>query len=266
MTTTHVTDRPLPGAGAGGPVLEALDLAKTFTMHLQGGLRLPVLSGVRFTLSAGECAVLDGPSGIGKSTILKMVHGTYGIDAGRLLLREADGSVTDLARVDDRTMLRLRRTTVGYVSQFLRCVPRVPTLDVVAEPLLAGGVAPDVARRRAGELLERLRVPTDLWMLPPATFSGGEKQRVNIARGFATDHPLLLLDEPTASLDAANRAEVVDLIGAKKTAGVAILAIFHDPRVRTEVADRVVDVGAFVPSRSGAHRDPSTHTQAEESQ
>ncbi len=254
MTTTRLTDPSPLDPTTALPVLEALDLAKTFTMHLQGGVRLPVLSGVRFTLYPGECAVLDGPSGIGKSTILKMIHGTYGIDSGALLLRGPDGAVTDLARADDRTMLRLRRTTLGYVSQFLRCVPRVPTLDVVAEPLLSARVPPEDARRRAGHLLERLRVPTGLWMLPPATFSGGEKQRVNIARGFVSDHPVLLLDEPTASLDAANRAEVVDLIEDQKAAGAAILAIFHDPRVRAEVADRLIDVGVFVPSgavRSG---------------
>ena len=104
---------------------------------------------------------------------------------------------------------RVRRDTIGYVSQFLRTVPRVSALDVVAEPLVARGVDRDAARDRARELLARLNLPERLWALPPATFSGGEQQRVNIARGFITDHPILLLDEPTASLDANNR-EVVD--------------------------------------------------------
>ncbi len=138
-----------------------------------------------------------------------------------------------------------RRETIGYVSQFLRAVPRVPSLDVVAEPLLAAGVARDEARVRAGNLLRRLNIAERLWALPPSTFSGGEQQRINIARGFLSNLPILLLDEPTASLDAVNRAIVVDLIAEKKKAGVAMLAIVHDDEVRAQIADRTVDVTTF---------------------
>src|SRR5262249_26025493 len=139
----------------------------------------------------------------------------------------------------------VRRDTIGYVSQFLRAVPRVPTIDVVAEPLVATGTARADARKLAGHLLRRLNIPERLWSLPPSTFSGGEQQRVNLARGFISDHPILLLDEPTASLDAANRDVVVNLIDEKKRAGVAMVAIVHDDEVRRRIADRVVDVTAF---------------------
>jgi alpha-D-ribose 1-methylphosphonate 5-triphosphate synthase subunit PhnL len=226
------------------PVLEIAQVKKSFTMHLKGGLRLPVVSGVDFRVHAGECVVLAGPSGSGKSSILKMIFGTYRCDGGRIWLRYAD-MVTDIASAEPRRILALRREVVGYVSQFLRAVPRVPSLEVVAEPLLANGVAPAEARARAGALMRRLNIPERLWSIPPATFSGGEQQRVNVARGFLPEVPVLLLDEPTASLDAENSAVVIDLIAEKKRRGVAIVASVHDPDVRDAIADGVVDVSRF---------------------
>jgi alpha-D-ribose 1-methylphosphonate 5-triphosphate synthase subunit PhnL len=173
-----------------------------------------------------------------------MIFGNYRCDGGCIGIRHR-GSVIDLAKAEPREVLSVRRETIGYVSQFLRAVPRVPTIDVVAEPLTATGVPRDRARERAGQLLNRLNIPDRLWTLPPSTFSGGEQQRVNIARGFISDHPVLLLDEPTASLDAANRAVVVSLIDEKKHADVAIVAIVHDDEIRGRIADRVVDVTSF---------------------
>lgn len=226
--------------------LSVRNLAKTFTMHLRGGISLPVVENVTFDINTGECVVLGGPSGAGKSSILKMVYGNYGVDSGEVLIAH-DGQQVDLASADPRTVLTLRRDAIGYVSQFLRTVPRVSALDVVAEPLVVRGTNKDEAQQRAGEMLSRLNLPERLWSLPPATFSGGEQQRVNIARGFITHHPVLLLDEPTASLDAANRAVVVGMIAQKKREGVAMLGIFHDEDVRAEVADRIVDVTGFAP-------------------
>lgn len=225
-------------------LLSVHDVAKTFTMHLRDGVVLPVVKGVSFEVEAGECVVLGGPSGIGKSSILKMVYGNYAVDSGSILLRR-DGEMVDLASASPRETLELRRNVVGYVSQFLRTVPRVSAIDVVAEPLVGRGVSRDAARERAGGLLRRLNLPERLWSLPPATFSGGEQQRVNIARGFITEHPVLLLDEPTASLDATNRAVVIEMIEEKKRAGVAMLGIFHDDDVRGRVASRIIDVTAF---------------------
>lgn len=227
------------------------EVFKSFTMHLRDGLRLPVVANVSFSVASGECVVLGGPSGIGKSSILKMLYGNYAVDAGQILIEHKD-RIIDIASADPRSVLEVRRATLGYVSQFLRTVPRVATIDVVAEPLVARGVAAEQARERAAELLEKLNLPRDLWQLPPATFSGGEQQRVNIARGFITDHRILLLDEPTASLDAANRAVVVEMIRAKKAAGVALLGIFHDEEVREAVADRILDVSQFSPRKVAA--------------
>jgi len=225
-------------------VIDLIDVRKSFTMHLQGGLRLPVVAGVTFSARPGECVALAGPSGIGKSSILKMIFGNYRCDGGRILLSRGD-QVTDIATAAPRAIIALRRHAMAYVSQFLRAVPRVAALDIVAEPLLATGIPREEARRRAAAMLSRLHVPERLWPLPPATFSGGEQQRVNIARGFLPEMPLLLLDEPTASLDADNRAAVVALIAEKKRRGAAIVAIVHDEDVRDAVADRCIDVTRF---------------------
>ncbi len=218
------------------------NLSKSFTLHNQGGAVIPVMSGAALTVRSGECVGLIGPSGAGKSTLMRMVWGNYLAAGGNLVV----GGL-DVASATPRQIIALRRETLGYVSQFLRVVPRVPTLDVVAEPLLALGTPLPQARDRAADLLRRLNIPERLWTLSPTTFSGGEQQRVNIARGFAHPYPALLLDEPTASLDAANRAVVLDLIGEAKGRGAAILGIFHDEGARAAVCDRLVDVTGFTP-------------------
>jgi len=233
------------------PILAVSGVDKTFTMHLQGGQRLPVLARLAFEVHAGECVALGGASGAGKSSILKMVYGNYAVNRGSIQLR-AGGRVIDIAAAGPREVLAARRDTVGYVSQFLHCVPRVAALQIVAEPLIERGELVAAARDRAAELLARLAIPERLWALPPATFSGGEQQRVNIARGFVTELPLLLLDEPTASLDARNREAVTELIREKLGRGTAILGIFHDAEVRDAVADRVVPVEMFAATARAA--------------
>lgn len=226
------------------PMIDVRDAKKTFVMHLQGGIHLPILHGVTFSAAAGECVVLSGPSGAGKSSILKMIFGNYRCDGGAIRVQH-QGTVVDLATAEPRQILSIRRHTIGYVSQFLRAVPRVAAIDVVAEPLLAGGVSREAARGKAEVLLKRLNIPERLWQLPPSTFSGGEQQRVNIARGFISHSPILLLDEPTSSLDAVNRAVVVDLIAEKKRDGVALVAIVHDDDVRRKIGDRSIDMAIF---------------------
>jgi len=219
-------------------------VGKSFTMHLQGGALLPVVQDVSFDVAAGECVVLGGPSGAGKSSLLKIVYGNYRCDSGSVMVRDGEDTI-DVAAASPRRMIRLRRTRLAYVSQFLRVIPRVSAIDIVVQAAVEFGLSEDEGRRRARELLTRLNVPEQLWSLAPATFSGGEQQRINIARGFVADHDVLLLDEPTASLDAVNRAAVVDLILTKKRRGTALLGIFHDEDVRDRVADRVVDVTRF---------------------
>ncbi|MBS0534789.1 MAG: phosphonate C-P lyase system protein PhnL [Proteobacteria bacterium] len=226
------------------PALELKDVAKTFTMHLQGGLKLSVLRDVTFAAEPGQCVVLTGPSGAGKSSILKLIYGNYRCDEGAILVRDGDTTV-DLAVAAPRRILAVRRRALGYVTQFLRAVPRVSALDIVAEPLIAEGAAADEAKGRAAAMLKRFNVPERLWSLPPATFSGGEQQRINLARGLLPEHPILLLDEPTASLDARNRAVVVDIVRERKARGAAIVAIVHDEQVRDDIADVAVDVTRF---------------------
>ncbi|MBR0658028.1 phosphonate C-P lyase system protein PhnL [Neoroseomonas oryzicola] len=222
-------------------LLRTEGVAKAFTLHLQGGTRIPVLGGVDLVVSPGECVALWGPSGAGKSTLMRCLYGNYGAGAGRILLRHR-GEEIDLVTADPRTVIEARRETIGYVSQFLRVIPRVATRDIVAEPMIARGMVKAEALARATALLSRLNLPDRLHGLPPATFSGGEQQRVNLARGFAPGYPVLLLDEPTASLDAGNRAVVVEMIREAKAAGTAVVGIFHDAEVREAVADRLFDV------------------------
>ena len=230
-----------------GCALKVEGACKSFTMHLQGGARLSVIHDAAFELAAGECVALGGPSGTGKSSLLKMIYGNYLCDRGQILVRR-DQDLIDVALAAPRRILDLRRTTFGYVSQFLRVIPRIAALDLVSRAGMEIGMEAAAARTRAAPLLERLNLPSRLWDLPPATFSGGEQQRVNIACGFIGDRPILLLDEPTASLDAVNRRALMDLLLEKKEAGVAVLGIFHDERVRERVVDRVVDVSRFAPT------------------
>ena len=223
------------------PIIEIRGLAKSFTLHNQGGVTLPVLAAVDLAVHAGECVALHGRSGSGKSTLLRTLQGNYRVGSGHIWIRHGGGRI-DLAQARPRQIIELRRSTIGYVSQFLRVIPRVAALDIVAEPMRARGAAPIDARDRAAALLTRLNVPERLWHLAPATFSGGEQQRINIARGFAVEYPILLLDEPTASLDGENRTAVIGLIDEVLARGTAIVGIFHDGEVRERVANRLYDM------------------------
>ena len=220
-------------------MLEASGLEKTFVLHLQSAARLKVLRGAGVSLRAGECIAVIGPSGAGKSTLLRALYGNYLVDTGKILVRH-EGQMADIATAQPADVLAIRRETLGYVSQFLRAIPRVSAVDVVAAPLLERGVAPDEAHAKAAELLGRLGVAPRLHVLPPVTFSGGEQQRVNLARAFVCDWPVLLLDEPTASLDPANRDIVITLMNEAKARGAAMIGIFHDSFVRDAVADTVL--------------------------
>lgn len=226
------------------PILRVQDLGKSFTLHTQGGVAIPVFSGLSLDVRAGECVALHGPSGCGKSTLMRALYANYKPTQGRVEVLH-DGARVDMVSAAPRTIVEVRRRTLGYVSQFLRVIPRVATLDIVAEPLRAWGTPAEEARAVAAGLLTRLRIPERLWSLAPATFSGGEQQRVNIARGFCAPYPVLLLDEPTASLDHANRDTVLELIEDAKDRGAAIVGIFHDAPARERVCDRLFEIEAF---------------------
>ena len=225
--TLHSTDTQ--------PMLQMNKLSKQFLLHLQNST----------VLSPGECVRLSGPSGMGKSTILKLAYGNYRASAGEILVRDTDGQYIDMTQASARAVLHLRAHSMGYVSQFLRVIPRVAAIDIVAEPLLENSldlVSREQAREQAAHWLTRLRIPEALWQLPPATFSGGEQQRINLARSFIKPRPLLLLDEPTASLDPVNTQTVIEMIIQARAQGVAILGIFHDDTVAQEVVSRTVSM------------------------
>ena len=230
-------------------MLQMKQVSKRFTLHHQNGAVLQVLNQVDLSVGPGECVVLDGPSGMGKSTLLKLIYANYRATSGQIEVRQTNGRVLDLTQASPRELVRMRRDTVGYVSQFLRVIPRVSALDVVAEPLIEDVAdqpdAIEAARAQARVWLTRLRIPERLWHLPPATFSGGEQQRINIARNMIKPRPILLLDEPTASLDAANTQTVIDLIQEAVARGAALVGIFHDAHVGAAVATRRLDVAQF---------------------
>ncbi|NIA71802.1 phosphonate C-P lyase system protein PhnL [Pelagibius litoralis] len=225
------------------PLIRVENLSKTFILHVQGEARIPVFSDLSLEVAAGQCVALFGSSGTGKSTLLRSLYANYKPGSGHIWVRHGADWV-DMATAVPHRVLEVRRETMGYVSQFLRVIPRISARDIVAEPLHALGIDLEQARAKAEVLLARLNIPEAMWDLAPATFSGGEQQRVNIARGFAVDYPILLLDEPTASLDAGNRAVVIELIREAKARGTALVGIFHDDEVREAVADAVFNVKA----------------------
>ena len=176
--------------------------------------------------------------------MLRCLYGNYGASSGEVRIRH-QGAWVNLSSAAPREVFELRRYTLGYVSQFLRVIPRVSALDIVADPLRRIGVPVAQARAQAAHWLQSMNLAEHLWHLPPATFSGGEQQRVNIAHGMITAPAVLLLDEPTASLDADNRRVVVELIRAAREKGSAVVGIFHDDEVRQAVADRSFDVEQY---------------------
>lgn len=219
-------------------------VSKTFVLHNQGGTQLPVLNQMSFHVDAGECVVLYGQSGCGKSTLLKMLFGNYLADSGSIEIH-TDQEVVDLVQAHPHDVLTLRRQTLSFVSQFLRVIPRVSTWDLVSDPLKRNGVDPSEIEDRVTQILHRLNLLESLWQLAPATFSGGEQQRVNIARSLILDSPIILLDEPTASLDANNREVVAELISEARARGAALVGIFHDDHLRAQIASRLIHLEAL---------------------
>jgi alpha-D-ribose 1-methylphosphonate 5-triphosphate synthase subunit PhnL len=218
-------------------VLQAENISKSFILHNQGGVKFPVLEGISLVLKAGECVALAGNSGTGKSTFMRCLYGNYRVDGGAVWLKH-EGVMVDLCQLQSYELLRVRKKTIGYISQFLRVIPRVPAVEVAAEPLLELGVDKEVAENKIRELFTRLNLPQHLWNLSPTTFSGGEKQRVNIARALCVDYPILLLDEPTSALDASNSQVVIELLKQRIKNGCAMIGIFHDEEVRSQLCDR----------------------------
>lgn len=239
LTSAAISSPPI----STNTLLWAENLHKSFTLHAQGGICLPVLTGVSLRVKPGECIILQGPSGSGKSTFMRSLYANYRVDRGAIWVKHGESWV-DLTQCQSHQLMAIRQLTIGYVSQFLRVIPRVPALEVAAEPLMELGLEASAARDNVKALFQRLNLPEQLWSLSPTTFSGGEKQRVNIARAFSVDFPILLLDEPTAALDAANRDIVVELMEERKARGCALIGIFHDEQVWQRVGNRVLTFGS----------------------
>ncbi len=220
-------------------LLQAENIYKNFILYNQGGIKLPVLEGICLKLKAGECVALVGDSGTGKSTFMRCLYGNYRVDDGAIWLKH-EGVVVNLCQLQSYELLKVRQKTIGYVSQFLRVIPRVPALEVAAEPLLELGVDKEVAHNKIRELFTRLNLPQRLWNLSPTTFSGGEKQRVNIARALSVNYPILLLDEPTSALDASNSQIAIELLKERQKDGCAMVGIFHDEEVRSQLCNRLL--------------------------
>ncbi|MBU0679990.1 MAG: phosphonate C-P lyase system protein PhnL [Proteobacteria bacterium] len=223
------------------PILRVENFSKSFVLHEQGKV-IPSSSGVNLKVYPGRLTALIGPTGAGKSTVLNGIYRTYLATGGRILYQSGAGEEIDLAQADDHQILALRKTEIGFVPQFLHFLPRQKTEDVVAQPLYQQGVDRHEARERARQTLSALNLPKRLWSISPATFSGGEKQRVNLARGLTAKPRLLLLDEPTASLDPATTQRVVEQIDKLKKENVAMLAIFHQMHLVEQLADEVVEL------------------------
>lgn len=219
------------------PRLQVNELAKEFILHNRGGRRISGFSGVSFSVRAGELLALTGPSGAGKSSVLKTVYRTYTPSRGTICLHRGQGKMVDLAGCSESEMLGYRRRHIGFVTQFLKILPRVSALDVVAAPLIEIGTGKEEARERAAEVLRSLHIREELFSISPLTFSGGEQQRINIARGVIAPKKLLLLDEPTASLDEQSASRVLELLQELKRRKICMIAIFHDRERMVQVAD-----------------------------
>jgi len=222
-------------------ILTIINIYKDFIFHHQQGTRLQVLNNFSMEFFPGQATILTGPSGSGKSTLLRMMYAVYRTEKGKILVKHKKKFV-DIATAQPSVIYEIRQETIGYVSQFLRVLPRVSALDTVIEPLIARKMDPQKAVEKGKEMLSRLRIPQNLWHLSASTFSGGEQQRINLARGFVAPYPIMLLDEPTASLDPENRKTVIALIKEAVQAGSCVIGVFHNASDQKKIADRTIDM------------------------
>jgi alpha-D-ribose 1-methylphosphonate 5-triphosphate synthase subunit PhnL len=222
-------------------ILEVNNLSKVFELHILNDKKLGALKDINFTMKEGEIIGLTGKSGSGKSSLMKCIYRTYLATSGEILYNSAAGMM-DLVKADDHRIIELRKNEITYCSQFLSVIPRVPAVDVVCETLFRIGKNKDESRQQAKEMLESLGLPAELWDAYPVTFSGGEQQRINVARAIIARPRFLLIDEPTASLDQKTKDVVIDLILDLKKSGTSVLCISHDEYALDRMTDRRIDL------------------------
>lgn len=222
--------------------LEVKNLSKVFKIHTRGGLEIEGYSDISFEVKKGEFISLFGPSGMGKSSILKALYRTYTSSKGEILFLRESGEVVNIATCSESTILELRKDEIGYVSQFLQVLPRISAVDVVANSLIEKGESEKIAIQKSKEMLDYLSIKEELFDVSPLTFSGGEQQRVNIAKGIIAPKSVLLLDEPTASLDKVNTMKVIEKLKEIKKQDVAMVGIFHDMEAMNAISDRVYNI------------------------
>ncbi len=230
-------------------MLNVSGLSKLFQLSLSHDMQVNPFQNLSFRIAKGKFMGIAGPSGIGKSSILKCIYRTYLPTSGVITYDSAHYGAIDLAQATEREISYMRKNEISYVSQFLKVIPRVSAVDIVAEKLLPSGMGIDAARLKAEDMLERLRIPRKLIQAFPATFSGGEQQRVNLARAFIVRPRLLILDEPTASLDKETKLSVLELLSEMKAQGTTMIGVFHDWDVMERIADDILDLQAFVLQR-----------------
>ncbi|GAC1403858.1 MAG: ATP-binding cassette domain-containing protein [Ktedonobacteraceae bacterium] len=221
------------------PMLDVQHLKKDFHMHLVDGRVIEPLTSISFQVQRGQTFIISGKSGAGKTSILKCIYRTYLTTAGAIWYDSQQFGRVDMATANEEVVIRLRERELGFCSQFLKVLPRVPALDVTAEPLVRLGVNRDEALTEAAKWLKRLGIEESRWQASPVTFSGGEQQRLNLARAFIAAPRFLLLDEPTASLDSVSKSIVLEMIAEAKAAGVTILTVSHDTASLKSLADEM---------------------------
>jgi len=222
-------------------ILEIQSLSKVFHLHILNGKRIEALKDIHLEIPKGEIIGLTGKSGSGKSSLMKCIYRTYLASSGEIIYHSRKGPI-DLVKASDHEIISLRKEEITYCSQFLSVIPRVTALDVVCENLFKNGVDKTEAREKGKDLLDTLGLPHDLWDAFPVTFSGGEQQRINVARAIINRPDLLLIDEPTASLDIKTKDTVIKLILNLKDRGTSVICISHDEYTLDRLVDRRVNL------------------------
>lgn len=227
-------------------IIELKNVNKKFILHNQKGTVLKVLKNINLEIKTGECIALVGKSGIGKSTFLKMLYGNYLPSSGEINIY--NNNKINIANALEHQIINLRRYFIGYVSQFLRVLPRVPTIEIVSDTLKQQSLFDEHSLIKIKKLLSELNIQESMWNLSPLTFSGGEQQRVNLAKTLIGNYSILLLDEPTASLDDINKSIVIDMIKSKLKKDVTIIVIVHDKKIRNEICTREINLEKYIPN------------------